>query len=94
MVMRNHGLLVCGESIGQAFVRMYRVERACQIQLAAQATGADLIVPPRSVCELSREKSDSFLSIKENEGWYSGIPNPEFDAMVRLMDRKDPSYKT
>lgn len=94
MVMRNHGLLVCGESIGQAFVRMYRVERACQIQLAAQATGADLIVPPRSVCELSREKSDSFLSIKENEGWYSAIPNPEFEAMVRLMDSKDPSYKT
>lgn len=89
-VMRNHGLLTCGDSVAQAFVRMYRLERACQVQLAAQATGAGLVVPPISVCKLSRERSDDFLGDKG----YSRERNPEFAAMLRLLDKKDPSYKT
>ena len=72
---------------------MYRLERACQVQLAAQATGSKLIMPSQEVCQLSRDKSDAFLSAAQNPGWYSSIPNPEFEAMVRLIDRKDPSYK-
>jgi len=88
-VMRNHGLLTCGDSVAQAFVRMYRLERACQVQLAAQATGAGLVVPPVSVCEVSRERSDDFLGDKG----YSRERNPEFAAMLRLLDKKDPSYK-
>ena len=93
MVMRNHGLLACGETVGQAFVRMFRLERACQVQIAAQASGEKLIVPPREVCELSRERSDAFLATAINEGSYSKVANPEFDAMVRLMERKDPSFQ-
>ena len=89
-VMRNHGLLTCGDSVAQAFVRMYRLERACQVQLAAQATGAGLVVPPLSVCQVSRERSDDFLGDKG----YSKERNPEFAAMLRLLDKKDPSYKT
>lgn len=88
-VMRNHGLLTCGDSVAQAFVRMYRLERACQVQLAAQATGAGLVIPPLSVRKTSRERSDDFLGDKG----YSRERNPEFAAMLRLMDRKDPSYK-
>ena len=88
-VMRTHGLLTCGDSVAQAFVRMYRLERACQVQLAAQATGSGLIVPPVSVCKLSRERSDDFLGDKG----YSRERNPEFAAMLRMLDRKDPSYK-
>ena len=93
MVLRNHGLLACGESIAQAFVRMYRLERACQVQLAAQATGAELVIPPPEICELSRERSDNFLSTVGGRG-YSRVANPEFAAMLRLLDRKDPSYRT
>jgi ribulose-5-phosphate 4-epimerase/fuculose-1-phosphate aldolase len=93
LILRTHGLLTCGESVAQAFVRMYRLERACQVQLAAQATGAPLIIPPRGVCELSAERSDEFLSTEGGKG-YSRIANPEFEAMMRLMDRKDPSYRT
>lgn len=89
LILRNHGLLTCGDSVAQAFVRMYRLERSCQIQLAAQATGAGLVTPPESVCQLSRELSDDFLGDKG----YSRERNPEFAAMLRLMDRKDPSYK-
>jgi len=89
LILRTHGLLTCGDSVAQAFVRMYRLERACQVQLAAQGTGAGLVVPPVSVCTLSRERSDDFLGDKG----YSRERNPEFAAMLRLLDRKDPSYK-
>jgi ribulose-5-phosphate 4-epimerase/fuculose-1-phosphate aldolase len=93
LILRTHGLLTCGETVAQAFVRMYRLERACQVQLAAQATGSRLIVPPRDVCEISAGRSDEFLATEGGKG-YSRLANPEFDALMRLMDRKDPSYKT
>ncbi len=93
LVLRSHGLLTCGATVAQAFVRMYRLERACQVQLAAQATGSALVVPPREVCVKSGELSDDFLSTQGGVG-YSRVANPEFDAMMRLMDKKDPSYRT
>jgi ribulose-5-phosphate 4-epimerase/fuculose-1-phosphate aldolase len=95
MILRNHGLLTCGRTIAQAFVRMYRLERACQVQLAAQATGAKLIVPPDAVREVSARLSDDFLEIdgEGGKGRYSARANPEFAALMRLMDEKDPSYR-
>lgn len=42
MVLRQHGLLSCGRSVGEAFLRMRDLERSCQTQLAAQATGRPL----------------------------------------------------
>jgi len=92
LVLRTHGLLTCGQSVAQAFVRMFRLERACQVQLAAQATGSPLVIPPPQVCELSAERSDDFLATDAGKG-YSRVANPEFDAMMRLMDRKDASYR-
>jgi ribulose-5-phosphate 4-epimerase/fuculose-1-phosphate aldolase len=93
LILRNHGLLTCGETVAQAFVRMYRLERACQVQLAAQSTGSKLALPPRQICELSAERSDDFL-VAEGDKGYSRNPNPEFAALVRLLDQKDPSYRT
>jgi ribulose-5-phosphate 4-epimerase/fuculose-1-phosphate aldolase len=93
LVLRNHGLLTCGETVAQAFVRMYRLQRACEVQLAAQATGSKLIVPPTEVCQVSAERSDDFLVAEGSKG-YSRNPNPEFDALMRLLDQKDPSYRT
>ena len=92
LVLKTHGLLTCGSTVAQAFVRMFRLERACQVQLAAQATGAKLVIPPEDVCQKSAELSDDFLSTQGGAG-YSRNANPEFDAMMRLMDKKDPSYQ-
>ena len=92
LILRTHGLLTCGQTVAQAFVRMFRLERACQVQLAAQATGSALVVPPREVCEISAERSDHFLATEGGKG-YSRVANPEFDALMRLMDKKDPSYR-
>lgn len=42
MILRQHGLLTCGRSVGEAFLRMRDLERSCQAQLAAKATGQPL----------------------------------------------------
>jgi hypothetical protein len=79
--------------VAQAFIRMYRLERACQVQLLAQSTGSKLIVPRREVCELTAARSVDFLATEDGRG-YGSKANPEFAALMRLMDRKDPSYRT
>ena len=50
LILRNHGLLTVGSTAGKALLRMLNLERACQIQIAAQA-GGELVVPPADVCE-------------------------------------------
>jgi len=93
LILKNHGLLTCGQTVAQAFVRMFRLERACQVQLAAQSTGSPMVIPPTKICELSAELSDDFL-VAEGDKGYSRNPNPEFAALVRLMDKKDASFRT
>lgn len=51
MVLRNHGLLAAGRTLPEAFVNIYFLERACQIQTRAMAGGAKLVFPPPVVCE-------------------------------------------
>jgi len=43
MILRNHGLLTCASSIADAFINMYILQRACEVQLLAQSGGGDLI---------------------------------------------------
>ena len=93
LILKNHGLLACGQTVAQAFVRMFRLERACQVQLAAQSTGSPMVIPPKKICELSAQLSDDFL-VAEGDKGYSRNPNPEFAALVRLMDKKDASFRT
>ncbi|MDB5915536.1 MAG: class aldolase/adducin family protein [Ramlibacter sp.] len=56
MILRNHGLLVCGPSIGDAFAEHYMVQRACEVQVAAQATGVPLIRPREEIAARASEQ--------------------------------------
>ena len=58
MILRNHGLLVCGPSIGDAFAEHYMLQRACEVQVAAQSTGAVLIQPRRDIAEHAAAQYD------------------------------------
>ena len=82
MILRNHGLLSCGRTIPQAFLRLYTLETACQVQTTAQAANTPLITPSPD----ARERHAEAL-----ENADSG--ELAFDALVRLMDRRDPSFR-
>jgi ribulose-5-phosphate 4-epimerase/fuculose-1-phosphate aldolase len=49
MILKNHGLLTCGSSIQQAFNTMYQLEMACQAQVDAMSSKADLDIPGEKV---------------------------------------------
>lgn len=51
MILRNHGLLTVGATIADAFLMMYVLETACQIQLMAQSSGGELIQVPAPIVE-------------------------------------------
>jgi ribulose-5-phosphate 4-epimerase/fuculose-1-phosphate aldolase len=88
LILRNHGLLTVGRTVAEAFIRMWRLERACQVQIAAQA-GGHLHVPSREVCEQSAAMGDDFLTDRGAQP----LGQLEFDALVRVIDRRDPSYR-
>jgi len=50
MILRNHGLLVAGRTIAEAFNLIYYLEMACKIQVAAMSGGRPLVEPQYSVC--------------------------------------------
>jgi ribulose-5-phosphate 4-epimerase/fuculose-1-phosphate aldolase len=85
LILRNHGLLTIGETIPEAFIRYWRLNRACEIQLAAQS--AKLRLPSPEVCEASFEMGEEFLADQAPLG------ELEFQALVRKIDAQDDSYK-
>lgn len=59
MILRNHGLLVCGPSVGDAFAEHYMLQRACEVQVAAQATGVPLVQPRAEVAARAAAQYDA-----------------------------------
>ena len=85
LILRNHGLLTVGRTIPEAFIRFWRLNRACEIQLAAQA--AKLRLPSAEVCEASYQMGEEFLTDQADLGQL------EFDSIVRKIESRDASYK-
>lgn len=84
MILRNHGLLTAGGTVGDAFVRAYSLQRACHIQIAAQ--GADLKFPSDAVRAKVREQAKpKGPTSKNNAIAWAGL--------LRRLDRTDPGYK-
>lgn len=85
MLLRNHGLLVAGSSIPEAFDLMYYLERACQIQTRLQSCGAPVVRPPPDVAEQVGRSFERPTRQSQQKGW---------TALRRMLDRMDPSYRT
>ena len=51
MILRNHGLLVCGRDVPAAFNVLYRLERACEVQVMAMAANTKLVLPSKEILE-------------------------------------------
>jgi ribulose-5-phosphate 4-epimerase/fuculose-1-phosphate aldolase len=93
MIMRNHGLLAVGQTIGQAFNNIYRLERACQTQLLALACNSEIAMPPQEVIA----RSNAQLTVMPSpgaDGKRRAHGSLEWPALKRMLDRRDPSYKT
>ncbi len=94
VILRNHGLLTLGATVSQAFLRMYYLEKACDIQLAAQASGAPLLLPSAEVCERT-ERQYSAPPPAPNAQLVSDPDGMalSWQALLRLLDRIDPGYR-
>lgn len=89
LVLRNHGLLIVGTSIADAFVTTYRMERACAMQLAFQQSGAVLNPIDDGVVSVANDTSKQ----RRSGGHGNGRATFEWMALLRKLDRIDPSYK-
>ncbi|HTD02739.1 class II aldolase/adducin family protein [Undibacterium sp.] len=85
LMLRNHGLLVAGKSIADAFLSMYTFEATCQIQLSAQAGGELTQVNPMIVKGVSE-------AMRVQTGGLGGAF--VWPSLIRKLDRMDQSYKT
>jgi ribulose-5-phosphate 4-epimerase/fuculose-1-phosphate aldolase len=84
LVLRNHGLLVTGQTIADAFLQMYTFENACRIQLDAQSGGDLVEVDPRIVSGVAE-------ALRVQTGGLGGAF--VWPSLIRKLDRLDPSYK-
>ena len=84
MILRNHGLLTTGRTIAEAFYRHRLLQHSCELQLQAQMSGAELIIPSNEVCEHAAEQF-------EGDGGPQG--DATFAAYMRMLDREEPDYK-
>ncbi|HET6599595.1 MAG TPA: class II aldolase/adducin family protein [Burkholderiaceae bacterium] len=85
LMLRNHGPVTIGASLPQALSLMWLVNRACDIQLASSAMGA---LRPIATPVLEKCVADS---LNFNPAYGAG--RDSFDALQRLVDRIDPSYR-
>ena len=88
MILRNHGLLTAGISVEHAFQQLQSLERACNIQIAAQAGGnAELIFPPSEVVAKVEEQAR-----RHAQGDGPGVAR-HWDALIRQLERSDTGYR-
>jgi ribulose-5-phosphate 4-epimerase/fuculose-1-phosphate aldolase len=84
--MKNHGVIVTGNTIAQAYKRLYKLERVCRTQVLAMSTGRPLAVLSDDIVAQVQAPSDNDRHPRaERERLY-------FEAMMRVLDRELPGY--
>ncbi len=85
--MKNHGILATGDTVAQAYRRLYKLERVCRTQMLALATGKPLeLLSDEIVARVQAPAPDDRHSRSERERLY-------FEAMMRVLDRENPGYR-
>lgn len=85
MILRNHGTLTVGETVADAFIRMYFLERACEAQVMALGGGVTLNRPPEGTPEKTAQQAEMALGyIGRALAW---------PALIRKLERRDPSFR-
>ncbi|MBT5896683.1 MAG: class II aldolase/adducin family protein [Rhodospirillaceae bacterium] len=87
MILRNHGTLTIGGDVGEAFFHMYNLERACKIQIAAQAGGnGELALIPEDTMEGYQQDRP----VGTRFGGYGCL---ELAVWIRKLDREEPEFR-
>ncbi len=85
LILRNHGLLTCGENVAEAFLAMYILQKACEVQVRAQAGGGELVPVPGPILEGIRKAAKA---VTRQAGGMIAWP-----GILRKLDRIDPSWR-
>ncbi len=85
LILRNHGLLTTGPTIADAFLMMYALETACQVQVMAQSSGRELIQVPDPIVLGIKAQAEQVT-----KGLGGALVWP---GLLRKLDRRDPSYR-
>jgi len=83
LFLANHGVIVCGETVAQAFDDLYYLERACMVQVLAESTGKPLKIVPESIAAMTGRQiaSDKIQ------------PKLHLEALKRILDREEPGWR-
>jgi len=85
LILRNHGLLTCAGSVADTFLAMYILQRACEVQVMAQA-GGELVKVPQPILDGILAQSKAVL--RQSGGMIA------WPGILRRLDRSDPSWRT
>ncbi len=86
LFMKNHGVLVTGATVAQAYRRLYKLERVCRAQVLALGTGKPIeVLSEAIVAEVQSPPVNDRHSRTERERMF-------FEAMMRVLDRENPGY--
>ncbi|MBT0587429.1 class II aldolase/adducin family protein [Alteromonas oceanisediminis] len=85
MILRNHGLLTCADSVADAFLGMFILQRSCEIQIQAQASGVELRAIPAPILAGIRAQADKVTRSAGGSLAWPGI--------LRKLERDCPDFK-
>jgi ribulose-5-phosphate 4-epimerase/fuculose-1-phosphate aldolase len=84
--LKNHGVVTTGNTVAQAYRRLYKLEKACKTQLLAMGSGMPLqVLSEEVIAEVLQRAPNDRHPIADRERLY-------FDAMLRVLDRVNPGY--
>ncbi|WP_305098511.1 class II aldolase/adducin family protein [Croceibacterium aestuarii] len=86
LMLRNHGPLVIGQTVREAFSRMYYLERACRMQVASLSQCTD---PDKELLYISAEDCRAMAAAFEGG---ESVIDREWNALVRMLDKTNPGY--
>ena len=85
MILRNHGLLTCAETVADAFLDMYILQKACEVQIRAQAGGGELIPVPKAIIDGIQKNAK--IVMKQSGGMIA------WPGLLRMLDRDQPGWR-
>jgi len=85
LILRNHGLLTVGQSVADAFLSMFLLERACRIQILAQSGGSKLVpIPDAILAQIPRQEAVVTKGGRGQLAW---------PGLLRRLDRIGSNYR-